>query len=142
MSSPSKREVLERLLGEGMVMVELDARRPGVRVPPALRGDAKLRLNLSYRFSHRDLSVGDEMVGCTLSFAGQPYYCELPVDAIAAVTSLVTGEQLVWPQSQAETLESKRAPSGPLAAVAPPDEQTGRGSSAAIPARRHLRLVK
>ncbi len=50
------------------------------------------RLNLSYRFPNRDLSVGDEMIGCTLSFSGQPYYCELPVDAIFAVTSHVTGE--------------------------------------------------
>jgi stringent starvation protein B len=140
MSSSSKREVLERLLGQGMVMVYLDARRPGVRVPPALRDDAQLRLNLSYRFSSHDLAVSDEMVSCTLSFSGQPYYCELPVDAIFAVTSHVTGE--VWTEGLAETLESRQAPA-PLAVVAPSDGKVaGAVGGTDLPARRHLRLVK
>jgi stringent starvation protein B len=143
MSSPSKSEVLERLLGQGMVMVHLDARRPGVRVPPALRADPQLRLNLSYRFASRDLSVSNQLVGCTLSFGGQPYYCELPVDAIFAITSRVTGETLVWPESLPAALESQVAPSAPLAVVAPSEDRVGgEASETAMPARRHLRLVK
>jgi stringent starvation protein B len=143
MSAPSKREALERLLGQGMVMVHLDGRRPGVRVPPSLRGDAQLRLNLSYRFASRDLSVGDEVVGCTLSFSGQPYYCELPVDAIFAVTSHVTGEALVWPESLAAALENPLAPRAPVSGVAPPGEHPGNETTEpALPARPHLRLVK
>jgi stringent starvation protein B len=143
MGTPSKREVLERLLGEGMVMVHLDARRPGVRVPPALRGEAQLRLNLSYRFASRDLTVGEELVGCTLSFSGQPYYCELPVDAIFAVTSHVTGEALVWPDSLAAALEGQLVPRAPLAAVGPPLARAEESIAApAPPARGHLRLVK
>ncbi len=126
-----------------MVMVELDARRPGVRVPPALRGDSQLRLNLSYRFASRDLSVSDELVGCTLSFSGQPYYCELPLDAIFAATSHVSGEALVWPESLPPALESRVAPSTSLAVVAPSGDQIhGEGSQASLPPRRHLRLVK
>ena len=97
-----------------MVMVHLDARRPRVRVPPTLRGDSQLRLNLSYRFASHDLSVGDDIVGCTLRFNGQPYYCELPVESIFAITSHVTGEALVWPESLAAALE------GQLPAPAPP----------------------
>ncbi len=126
-----------------MVMVHLDARRPGVRVPPALRGDPQLRLNLSYRFASHDLSVGEDAVGCTLSFNGQPYYCVLPVDAIFAVTSHVTGEALLWPESLAAALESQLAPQAPLAVVASTEERaTTEVSAVAAPARRHLRLVK
>jgi stringent starvation protein B len=143
MSAPSKREVLERLLEQGMVMVHLDARRPGVRVPPTLRGDSQLRLNLSYRFASRDLSVGDDLVGCTLRFNGQPYYCELPVEAIFAVTSHVTGEALVWPESLAAALEGQLPAPAPLAVVAPSDNQVrGNTAEAAMPAHPHLRLVK
>ena len=81
MAAPSKRSVLEKLLDQGMVMVHLDARRPGVRVPPAYKADGQLRLNLSYRFQSRDLALNDELVRCTLSFSGQPFYCELPLEA-------------------------------------------------------------
>jgi len=123
-----------------MVMVHLDARWPGVRVPPALRGDAQLRLNLSYRFPNHDLSVGDEIIGCTLSFIGQPYYCELPVDAIFAAASHVTGEFQVWP---AEPLEGQRAHAISLAVVAPAEGKgRAKGTDSEVPARRHLRLVK
>ena len=90
-SGVDKRETLLRLLAEGMVMVHLDARRPGVKVPRAHRGEALLRLNLSYRFASRDLIVDEEGVRCTLSFSGVPSVCELPLPAIFAVTSHVTG---------------------------------------------------
>jgi len=143
MSSPGKREALERLLGQGMVMVHLDARRPGVRVPPALRRDAKLCLNLSYRFASHDLSVTDERIGCTLSFSGQPYYCELPLDAIFAARSHVSGEGLVWADSLAGRTEGRRKPRGPLAVVATSGEPARpENTETGGPARSHLRLVK
>ncbi len=81
-----------------MVLVHLDARRTGVDVPAKYAVDAELRLNLSYRFASRDLTIGDADVTCTLSFGGFPFRCVLPYSAIYAVTSHVTGEALVWPE--------------------------------------------
>jgi stringent starvation protein B len=140
-----KRETLLRLLTEGMVMVHLDARQPGVKVPRAHRAEALLRLNLSYRFSSRDLVVDEECVRCTLSFSGIPYLCELPLAAIFAITSHVTGESMVWPESlpieaHHDALEAQRGvlkavPSPSLAAE--PDD-----APVALPSRGHLRLIK
>lgn len=149
MTAPSKRAVLERLLDQGMVMVHVDSRRAGVRVPVSLRGDPQLRLNLSYRFASRDLSISDVIVRCTLSFGGQPFYCELPLEAVFAVTSHATGEAIVWPETLAAALQAPAEEPLPrpakleVAASAPGDardEASGAVSSA--PRRGHLRLVK
>lgn len=149
MAPLSKRAALERLLEQGMVMVHLDARRPGVRVPQSLRAEPQLRLNLSYRFASHDLAISDEWVRCSLSFSGQVFYCELPLAAIFAVTSHVTGEALVWEDTLAGTLEPMAAAPGPLVALSGasplreptagrPHEETRSQSGA----RAHLRLVK
>ena len=50
MAGPSKRAVLEKMLDQGMVMVHLDARREGVRVPLAHRRDAHLGSRCSTYF--------------------------------------------------------------------------------------------
>jgi stringent starvation protein B len=140
-----KRETLLRLLAEGMVMVHLDARRPGVKVPRAHQQDALLRLNLSFRFASRDLVVEDDRVRCTLSFAGAPCACELPLAAIFAVTSHVTGESLVWPDSLPSEAHSDpgEAQRGLLTAVPPPTLSVAPDDSpASLPSRGHLRLIK
>ena len=65
-----KKERLLAALDHGLVMVHLDARRPGVVVPAELRCESHLRLNLSYRFEPPDLSVGEWGIRSTLSFSG------------------------------------------------------------------------
>ncbi len=162
MAPPSKRASLERLLEHGMVMVHVDARRPGVRVPAALRGDPQLRLNLSYRFATHDLSVSDDYVRCTLSFQGVPFYCELPLGAVFAIASHVTGDALVWPETLAAALEpapevfggaggKDRLAGGMTVVDSPGERREERREGAAEdpqrpkstpPMRNHLRLVK
>lgn len=156
MAPPTKRASLERLLDHGMVMVHVDARRPGVRVPQAFRGDPQLRLNLSYRFSTHDLSVSDDYVRCTLSFQGMPFYCELPLEAVFAITSHVTREALVWPETLAAALEPAPEVLGALPGVmavveAAPEEareerregaEEPQRTKSKPPLRNHLRLVK
>lgn len=87
-----KKDRLLSALGEGMVMVHLDARRPGVVVPQQLRGEAHLRLNLSYRFDPPDLSVNDWGVRQTLSFGGSRFGVAIPWSALFAITSHTTKE--------------------------------------------------
>ena len=149
MAAPSKRASLEKLLDQGMVMVHVDARRSGVRVPVAFRGDPQLRLNLSYRFASRDLAVTDDYVRCTLSFQGVPFYCELPLEAVFALTSHVTGEALVWPEALAATLEPlpQQAQAASMTLTAVPresdaEERVAERTKSKPPVRNHLRLVK
>jgi stringent starvation protein B len=89
---PDKKAQLLAALDKGMVMIHLDARRPGVLVPPSLRGEMNLSLNLSYRFDPPDLTVGDWGVRCTLSFSGSRFKVAVPWSALFAIRSHVTKE--------------------------------------------------
>jgi stringent starvation protein B len=92
----SKKTVLTELLEQGMVLVTLDARCEGVDVPKHLAGDAQLRLNLSYRFG-LPMQLDDEAVTATLTFAGTPYACRLPWNAVYLFVSHVTGRPILFP---------------------------------------------
>lgn len=89
---PDKKERLLAALEQGMVMIHLDARRPGVLVPPHLRNEPHLRLNLSYRFDPPDLSVNDWGIRSTLSFSGTRFTIAVPWSALFAIASHVTKE--------------------------------------------------
>lgn len=86
-----KARILEAL-ERGMVMIHLDARRPGVRVPAHLQDESHLRLNLSYRFDPPDLTVSDWGVRSSLSFSGSRFQVAVPWSALFAIASHVTHE--------------------------------------------------
>jgi len=113
-----KKERLLQALDQGMVMIHLDARRPGVLVPVHLRGEAHLRLNLSYRFDPPDLSVGDWGVRSTLSFSGSRFTVAVPWSALYAITSRPTKEFWIYPDDMPEELVQQTT-------VAPPAEDRG-----------------
>ena len=98
MQVPGKKETLLAWLARGVTMVHLDARRPGVVVPPQYSSDAHLRLNLSYLYAIPDLEVGDVDVSATLSFGGRPFHCVLPWECIFGITSQASGDGQVWPE--------------------------------------------
>jgi len=127
-SAPDKRRTLEQLLTRGPVLVHVDARRAEVSVPPRFRADPSLVLRFGFNLSPAigDLTVDDEAIAGTLTFAGQPFRCILPWTAVYA--AMVEGEQrgTVWPEDVPEDVltggsETAPAPSplpqmGPLAA--------------------------
>jgi stringent starvation protein B len=95
---PEKKERLLSALDQGMVMIHLDARRPGVAVPTHLAGGAHLRLNLSYRFDPPDLTVNEWGVRSTLSFSGSRFTVAVPWNALFAITSHVSREFWLYPE--------------------------------------------
>jgi stringent starvation protein B len=94
---PGKKETLLQFLQRGVAMVHLDARRPGVIVPPQYASEAHLRLNLSYRYKIPDFEIDERRVQATLSFGGRPFRCHLPWDSIFGITSH-GGDGQVWPE--------------------------------------------
>jgi stringent starvation protein B len=163
---PEKKERLLSALEQGMVMIHLDARRPGVLVPPSLNREAHLRLNLSYRFDPPDLTVGDWGIRSTLSFSGARFRVAVPWSALFAITSYATKEFWMYPDDmpkeliQQAALAKARRPAAPnghekslaekaLASVRrvsePPSDDRGPDPSDKPPrsgARPHLRVVK
>jgi len=122
---PEKKARLLAALDKGLVMIHLDARRPGVLVPHSLRNESHLRLNLSYRFDPPDLTVGEWGVRCTLSFSGSRFKVAVPWSALFAVTSHVTKESWAYPDDMpAELLQqsmvTSKVPEGVTEAASPP----------------------
>lgn len=143
-----KRERLKKLLDKGMVMLHLDARRPGVSVPPQFADDPHLRLNLSYRFAPYDLELGETQIRATLTFGGTPWACLVPYRAVFGLTSQSLSESLVWLEDVPEEellsiVGNSRAPTHPVAlhcrTEAEPELSTAVGGEVR---RGHLRLVK
>ncbi len=121
---PEKKARLLAALDKGMVMIHLDARRPGVIVPPSLRNESHLRLNLSYRFDPPDLTVGEWGVRCTLSFSGSRFTVAVPWSALFAITSHVTREFWMYPDDMPaeliqQTMVTTKAPMPEPAAEQP-----------------------
>lgn len=142
----TKKELLVRLLDRGKVMIHLDARQEGVDVPEQYTDDADLRLNISYRFQYGDLAVSDSEVRTTLSFSGRAHTCRIPLDAVFAMFSHVSGESFFFPtDAPPEALagfaalmaplaeEEREASSGPR-----PGEETGPGAQSARPRLRAI----
>lgn len=112
---PEKKARLLAALDKGMVMIHLDARRPGVIVPASLRGEAHLRLNLSYRFDPPDLTVGEWGIRSTLSFSGSRFTVAVPWSALFAITSHLTKEFWMYPDDMPaeliqQTMVTAKAP--------------------------------
>jgi stringent starvation protein B len=146
-------------LERGMVMIHLDARRPGVLVPQDLRTEAHLRLNLSYRFDPPDLSVNDWGVRASLSFSGKRFLVAVPWCSMFAITSYVTKEFWMYPDDmppeliQQALLAAKHLPASPeddkpkallreVVLANPPDEPEKEDEQPKPAARGHLRVVK
>lgn len=153
-----KKDRLLAALDRGMVMVHLDARRPGVLVPQELRSESHLRLHLSYRFKPPccDLAVGEWGIRSTLSFSGEPFTVAIPWSALFAITSRVTHEFWMFPDDMPTELTQIPPPKLRAAATARPSlearpvalrEVDGEGKSGdaegeAPRGRGHLRLIK
>ena len=93
-----------------MVMIHLDARRPGVLVPSSLKQEAHLRLNVSYRFDPPDLTVGDWGIRCTLSFSGTRFRVAIPWSALFAITPCYAAKEFwMYPDDMPKELIQQAA---------------------------------
>jgi stringent starvation protein B len=145
---PGKLETLLSYLDLGIAMVHLDARRPGVIVPPEYVEEPHLRLNLSRRFNIPDLEITERGVQATLSFRGRHFQCQLPWTAVFGITSQLSGDGQVWPEDLpgevAHQLSSKAAARqelpGPRRRLEPVDDSEGEdaseGNEVSAPLRR------
>ncbi len=153
--TPEKKQHLLAALDRGMVMVHLDARRPGVVVPAEFRTESHLRLNLSYRFEPSDLSVGEWGLRSTLSFSGARFTVAIPWSAVFAITSHASHEFWMFPEDMPPELTRSSAVARPVRAeleprgaplrevgVEPAQAEEPGPEQAQPRGRGHLRVVK
>ena len=134
----TKKNVLEQLLDQGMVLVAIDARVEGVDVPDHLGRDPQLRLNLSYRFG-LPISVDEWGVAATLTFAGIPYDCRFPWKSMFLMVSHVSGQPYLFPDDIPTELLTQTAVDS--TEVQAPAESTSGSDNKAEGARPKLTLV-
>ncbi len=161
--SQEKQNKMEQALERGIAMVALDARRPGVAVPPQFRDDYQLRLNFSYRFDPPDLVVNQWGVRATLSFGGSRHPVAVPWSAIFGIFSQRQEQASLFaediPPELLQSIASSTLPEGnremttdqkakpcltPLSSV-PKEESVSSSDSPEKTTKRqgcHLRLVK
>ena len=143
-SAPDKRRTLETLLTRGPVLVHVDARRAEVSVPTRFRADASLVLRFGYSLSPAiaDLTVDEEAIGGTLTFAGQPFRCVLPWTAVYA--AMVEGEQrgTVWPEDVPEDVLSGTSEPPAAASPAIPELPVAPAPTPRAKRQSHLKLVE
>ena len=94
-----KRVVMEQLLGAGPVLVQLDARKLGVQVPPQHAGDAQLVLRFGWSLTPPipDFDISDDGIAGTLAFGDRRFTCVIPWSAVFALVA-DDGRGLFWPE--------------------------------------------
>ncbi len=94
---PSKIEVARALLAKGTLFLHVDPQRGGVDVPPWLRKQVQvvLQIGLDMPVPIPDLHLDEAGVFATLSFNRSPYTCVVPWSAVFAVVG-DAGQGMVW----------------------------------------------
>lgn len=156
---PPKKDVALALLERASVFVHLDPRSEHVRVPPWLKRQPQLvlQIGLNLAVNIPDLAVEDDAVSCTLSFSRRPHFCWVPWDSVYALVG-EDGRGMVWPSdipaevaAQTQTghaidgMAMRQARSPSLIALEGAKSRDGAARpSGRSPAaeRSHLRLVK
>jgi hypothetical protein len=97
---PYKRDVANQLLRKGSLFIHLDPRVTDVVVPPWLRHQAQLvlQVGLDMPIPIPDLRVDENGIFGTLSFSRTPFACNVPWSAIFALVG-DEGRGMVWPES-------------------------------------------
>ncbi len=108
---PPKKDVAIALLEGPSVYVHLDPRREGVVVPKEFRGQPQLVLQIGLNLALRipDLDVGDEGIGCTLSFSRRPFWCFMPWTAVYGLVG-EDGRGMIWPEDVPSELAKRARP--------------------------------
>lgn len=83
----TKMNFMLEILTQGIAMVHLDPRKPGVRVPERFIDDSVLRLNFAYGFNLPGFVVDEEGVAAVLNFNKERFSCTIPWSAVFAITS-------------------------------------------------------
>lgn len=117
---PPKKDVAIALLERASVFVHLDPRGENVVVPPWLKKQPQLVLQIGLNMAVKipDLEVGEEAVCCTLSFSRRPHYCYVPWGSVYALVG-EDGRGMVWPEDIPPEVSSQAQLSPAKPAVRP-----------------------
>src|SRR6185503_12407159 len=141
---PKKKDVALALLEQASVFVHLDPRTDKVFVPPWLKRQPQLvlQIGLNMAIPIPDLEVDDAGLSCTLSFNRAPHHCQIPWSAVFALVG-DNGRGMVWPDdvppevaAEAEKQAKAAQAKAKIASVPAPAEAAAPKAQAAKPAAK------
>jgi stringent starvation protein B len=88
----------------------VDARPPGVHVPPGAVKDGQVVLNVAIR-AVSDLELGNHQISFLARFSGVSHQVSVPVSAVLAIYAQENGQGMMFPAESAENTT-----------VSPPDQ--------------------
>ncbi|MBS0214711.1 MAG: ClpXP protease specificity-enhancing factor [Proteobacteria bacterium] len=153
------RAIYEWIVDNGMTPhVLVDARRPGVSVPPSTVRDGQVVLNIAER-AVGQLRMDNDLIAFNARFGGVSHAVFVPIDAVLAIYARETGMGMALPpdaevagaggeDSDGDQQESSAPVVSPLRGVpseASPDDGNGDDEpSPTSPPKRgaHLKVVK
>ena len=146
---PSKQQAFLALLKKGWTSLHLDARQPGVVVPPSFRGEPHLVLQYGYDLPILipDLEVDDRHVRATLSFSRAAQLTVVPWSAVYVI-SCVDGREVRYTEDIPEDILIAEPPAVRRLQSVPahPEAELAEPLAEALSVRRRrrpqLRLVK
>ena len=118
----SKEAVVLQLLAEGDVMLCLDARYAGVRVPAQHAQDPALRLVLNINFPH-PIEVTADGISANLAFGGRRVACYVPMPALWAAFNPQSMQGMMWPDDMPPEVRADLAAKQQSAQQAAPADQ-------------------
>ena len=154
-----KQSMALEYLKFGTIMVFVDSRHEGVKVPEYLKNDYQLRLNFDYAFEIDDFQVLKDRLEASLSFNRKDFFCVIPMDAVYLILNHATERGALFVESAPTEMLSLFATQTSLQPVAatpdatPPVAQAATSNTASEAApkqgadkpaakKSHLRLVK
>lgn len=99
----------------------VDARVPGVRVPPFAVRDGQVVLNVAMR-AVADLELGNDRIRFKARFGGVSHLVEVPVGAVLAIYAQENGQGMMFPTEPVDAATAGPEAAGPAPPETPPDD--------------------
>jgi len=121
--------------------IQVDARMPGVRVPPFAVREGKVTLNIALR-AVAHLRIDNEAIAFQARFGGVSQSVYVPMNAVEAVYARENAQGMVFPP-ESEPNTDAAASSASTAPTATVDaDPAGDGATPAVKKPPHLRVIK
>ena len=94
MTLPDTKLLIDHLLGDEYCLIHVNPTVSGVVVPDNLRKEPTVTMKLSHYFAG-SVFLRDDRIEADLRFGSLPFNCQIPYEAVWAVSSM-GGELTIW----------------------------------------------
>jgi len=121
--------------------IQVDARMPGVRVPPFAVREGKVTLNIALR-AVAHLSIDNEAIAFQARFGGVSQSVYVPMSAVEAVYARENAQGMVFPPDSGPNTDAAASSDSATPTAAVDADPAGDGAEPPVKKPPHLRVIK